>query len=105
MTGTSLSSSDKGVFQSSGLDSPSLTGVIFWSISSIFFCKMLRSVAWLGDSGGGGGGGDLVRFVWTGGLGLTLVCRGGSTGACGGLGLRDGGVIWGIFLGGSGGGR
>lgn len=65
---------------------------------------MLRSVAWLGDSGGGGGG-DLVRFVWTGGLGLTLVCRGGSTGACGGLGLRDGGVIWGICLGGSGGGR
>lgn len=65
---------------------------------------MLRSVTWLGDSGDGGGWGDLVRVAWTGGLGWTLVCRGGSFGACGGLGLREGGVNWGVFRGGSGGG-
>lgn len=97
-SGAPLSSSDRGELQSSWPDSASFAGAILWSISSIFFCRMLRSVDWLGDAG------DCTALGSTGGLGLTLVCRGGSFEAGGGLGLRDGCVGWGL-RGGSGGGR
>lgn len=45
ITGTPLLSSYEGLPQSSEFDSGSLSEAIFESISNIFFCKMLRSVA------------------------------------------------------------
>lgn len=61
--GDVASSSDSGEFQSSPLDSTSLTGENLGSISSIFFCKILRSVAWLAETDGGACAGGWVGFV------------------------------------------
>lgn len=52
--GNLVSSSGRGEPHSSLLDSVSFFGIIVFSISSIFFCKMLNSVAWLSETAGSG---------------------------------------------------
>ena len=107
--GILLYSSDWAVPQSSEPDSAVVVGAILWSISNIFFCKMLRSVAWLGERLDGGWVGTILGF------GLTSMLGAGSFGAAGGAGFGEGsragagggrlvGGAGGFVLGGSGGG-
>lgn len=80
-TGTPLLSSYEELPQSSEFDSDSLTEAILGSISNIFFCKMLKSVAWLGERADGCWAKASLGFVWTRGFGLESGA--GSFGACG----------------------
>lgn len=90
--GDVASSSDIGEFQSSPLLSTSLAAEILGSISSIFFWRILRSVAWLAATDGGAWVGFCVDLVGTNDLDWGWRIGGGPGalgGALGGLGLGD----------------